>query len=48
MKKIIGAFFTVFGFVINSIILCGLMIIGLDLINRRNEDKKASAENLEK
>ncbi|MBQ5331929.1 MAG: hypothetical protein J6K92_01515 [Oscillospiraceae bacterium] len=43
MKKFIGVLFSVVGFAINAILLCGLMIIGLDLINRSAEDKKASS-----
>ncbi|MBP0957819.1 MAG: hypothetical protein J5997_10700 [Oscillospiraceae bacterium] len=43
MKKFLGVLFSVFGFVLNAIILCGLMIVGIDLVNRYSEEKKASS-----
>lgn len=48
MKKFLGVLFSVFGFVINAILLCGLMIIGIDLLNRSSEEKKASSGGGEK
>ncbi|MBP1545910.1 MAG: hypothetical protein J6A37_04835 [Oscillospiraceae bacterium] len=44
MKKFAGVLFAVFGFVLNAIVLCGLMIIGIDLLNRRSEEKKAETD----
>ncbi|WP_432650950.1 hypothetical protein [Huintestinicola sp.] len=41
MKKFLGVLFSVFGFVLNAIVLCGLMIVGIDLVNRHSEEKKA-------
>ena len=43
MKKFLGVLFSVFGFVFNAILLCGLMIVGIDLFNRYTEEKKASS-----
>ena len=48
MKKFLGVLFSVFGFVLNAIVLCGLMIVGIDLINRHSEEKKASSGRGEK
>ena len=48
MKKFLGVLFSVFGFVLNSIVLCGLMIVGIDLVNRYSEEKKASSGGGEK
>lgn len=44
MRKFIGVLFSVFGFVLNAIVLCGLMIVGLDLFNRYSEEKRASSD----
>ena len=48
MKKFLGVLFSVFGFVINAIILCGLMILGIDLLNRHAEEKKARTDGAKK
>lgn len=48
MKKFLGVLFSVFGFVLNAIILCGLMIVGIDLVNRYSEEKKTSSGGGEK
>ena len=48
MKKFLGVLFSVFGFVFNAILLCGLMIVGIDLSNRYTEEKKASSGGGEK
>lgn len=48
MKRFLGVLFSVFGFVFNAILLCGLMILGIDLYNRREEEKKARSGGAEK
>ena len=48
MKRFLGVLFSVFGFVFNAIILCGLMILGIDLYNRSEEEKKARSGGVEK
>ncbi|MGN0637829.1 MAG: hypothetical protein ACI4J0_05625 [Huintestinicola sp.] len=48
MKKFLGVLFSVFGFVLNAILLCGLMIVGIDLFNRYTEEKQARSGGEEK
>ena len=48
MKRFLGVLFSVIGFVFNAIILCGLIILGIDLSSRSEEEKKARSGGAEK
>lgn len=48
MKRFLGVLFSVIGFVFNAIILCGLIILGIDLYSRSEEEKKARSGGAEK
>lgn len=44
MKKFLMVLFQLLGFVLGAAALFSLTIVGMDLINRRIEDGKASAD----
>lgn len=44
MKKLIGAFFGIFVFILKLIALFSLIIIGMDLYNRNKEEQAKQEE----
>ena len=47
MKKFVLVLFQVLGFVLNAILIFGLLIVGMDLINRNKENRQKTSDNNE-
>ncbi len=48
MKKFVLVLFQVLGLVLNAILIFGLLIVGMDLINRNKENGQKTSDNDER